>query len=145
MDESNVYPPIIFTAFLGIIGWIIIQFIFTPIMKYKAERNNISELLTFYAHFMTSLGCADTSEASDKFRVARATLETAINNIPAYSVYSFLHLLPEKKQLQEVYKALIFISNGIPQTDKIIILQIVTELANKKKLIIKTLNLPIRD
>ena len=59
MDESNVYPPIIFTAFLGIIGWIIIQFIFTPIMKYKAERNNISELLTFYAHFMTSLGCAD--------------------------------------------------------------------------------------
>lgn len=142
--EERIFVNI--TVFIGaglaVIGWVIIQFIVIPLKRYKDVKFNIAELLTLYASSLSNPGSAVSSEASIAFKKARTTLETAVNRLPGYTIYSHLHLLPKRKQLEEVYSALTFISNGITVTDKLVVGQVIGKLEKRKSFIIGTLRIP---
>lgn len=112
---------VFWTVFTGtlvyVLGNLIVKLIISPIKALRTAIIGIKSDLIYYSHYATSPEAVSEEkrmEASHAFREDASELESSSYNIPFYSLWAALKIIPDSTTIDEVQDALIGLSNGVP-------------------------------
>ena len=106
------------------------------LMALHFEKFQTEERLAVYCRYLEEFPIEKIKELHKKMLVP--DLIFILDVSPVIS----LKRISKRKQLEEVYSALTFISNGITVTDKLVVGQVIGKLEKRKSFIIGTLRIP---
>lgn len=100
----------------GIGTYVLKIFVIDPIREYRNVRKNISRDLVDYANLIANPGSGDPAridEAETAFRDHASDLKAAADDVPLYSLWVKIRLIPPREEVSEARKQLIGLSNSI--------------------------------
>lgn len=103
----------------AIVGYLISNFVFDPVRKFKDYIAVIGSTLTYYSHIITSPGsCKLADEASPVIRALATNLERVYLSVPLLSAFVNIGVLPTKQKIVEAKGQLILIHNTLGEKGK---------------------------
>ena len=115
MTASTVFWTVFAGVAVFVVGQIVVKFFLEPIQEWYKLRGEIGHSLIFYANVYSNTQACDDSvirEANGTFRRLSCELFAKVSTIPLYSLWSFLHLLPTRSNIEKAGGYLIGLSNG---------------------------------
>jgi hypothetical protein len=115
---------IVLTSALTIIGGVFIyiagrfleSFFVQPILQLRLHIGDVANELSYYANIYSNPGVVtneDGKKATDTLRRLSTQLSSKVICVPWYSFWSFMRLVPTKRNIKLAYKGLINLSNSV--------------------------------
>ena len=106
-----------------VMGQIITKFFLEPLYEQRKMFGEISDGVLYYAQYFCNPGQDDIggnrTKASDAVRKLSAGLLAKSNAVPFYRIFAFFKIIPSSKDVNEVAKNLMFLSNSFFNGDGI--------------------------
>jgi len=122
---TTVFATVLSGVVVFIAGQIILKIIIEPLSEYKALKSKISYSLVFYANMYSnpmentkdfkenSDAVKQTNEAGFYLRNLAAEFSGWLQVMPIYKFFSFIRVIPSRKDADKVRGCLIGLSNGL--------------------------------
>ena len=130
------------TAFLALIGYLIISFVFEPIKELKKGIGLVSNNLIFWAAALNNPGIhKDASTASSDFRRSSSMIYQKYHAIPGRGLLGWIFRIPDVKNINIAFKKLIFLSNIVSSPSDNLTLDAIEHIEQEITKLKKALNI----